>query len=370
MQGRSGWWGCVLRLSIAVASAGCSVGLALAQEAAAPATTLFTAEETFSLRLEAPFSRIKRDRTNPDPEYQPGRLVYSDASGDEVAIDLRIRVRGRSRAANCDFPPLLLDFQAKGLPAERLSSTLFEGQNGLKLVTHCEPTGIYEQYLWLEYLAYRVLNLVTDTSLRARVVAVTYHDSERDREMTTKPGLLLEDEKKFAARQGLAVVPDERIDDRARYDQGALALVEMFEYFIGNTDWSALAPPKGGDCCHNVVPFARADGTLVPVPYDFDSSGLVNKPEALPAAGLGIRTVRQRLYRGPCRELAAIEASFEPFQRRRAEITALFEREARLTKQQAEGALRYIDEFYAVLADPERVQRAFRSACPKPAQGL
>ena len=258
MQGRSGSWWCVLLLSIGVASAGCSVGLALAQEAAAPASTLFTADETLSIRLEAPFPRVIRSRTDPDPKFEPARLIYTDASGAEVAIDLRVRVRGRSRAANCSFPPLLLDFQAKDLAGERLSSTLFEGQNGLKLVTHCESSGLYEQYLWLEYLAYRVLNLVTDTSLRVRVVQVTYHDSERGREITTKPGLLLEDEKRFAARQGLAVVPDERIEDRARYDQRALALVEMFEYFIGNTDWSALAPPRGGgDCCHNIVPFAN-----------------------------------------------------------------------------------------------------------------
>jgi len=106
----------------------------------------------------------------------------------------------------------------------------------------------------------------------------------------------------------------------------------------------------------------------VPVPYDFDSSGLVNKPEALPALGLGIQNVRQRLYRGNCRELAEIEASFEPFQSRRAEITALFEREARLTKQQVDSALRYVGDFYKVLADPKRVQRDFL-ACLKPAQG-
>jgi hypothetical protein len=351
-------WCSVLRVSLAVLSACGSASLALAQETAAP-STLFTADEPLRMSLEAPFSRVFRDRTNPDPDYQGGRLVYADASGAEVAIDLRVRVRGRSRAANCAFPPLLLNF-----PEEGVSATMFDGQNRLKLVTHCESGGVYEQYLWLEYLAYRVLNLVTDTSLRVRVVTATYYDSEREREIAIKPGLLIEDEARFAVRQGLAVVPDERID-RARYDQSALALMEMFEYFIGNTDWSALAPPAGGDCCHNVVPFARDDGTLVPVPYDFDSSGLVNKPGALPDERLPIRSVRQRLFRGPCRDLVEIEASFEPFLRHRAEITALFKGESRLSKQQAEGALRYIDEFYEVLANPERVQTAFRSDCPK-----
>jgi hypothetical protein len=330
-----------------------------AQEVAAPPAALFTADEPLRFRLEAPFTLVVRDRTDPDPDYRPARLLYSDAGGAETAIDLRIRVRGRSRAANCAFPPLLLNFSGEGV-----SATLFDGQNRLKLVTHCEASGLYEQYLWLEHLAYRVLNLVTDRSLRARLVEVTYYDSDRGREVTTKPGFLIEDEGRFAERQGLAVVPDERIGDRERYDQSALALVEMFEYFLGNTDWSALAPPRGGgDCCHNIVPFARDDGTLLPVPYDFDSSGLVDKPEALPAEALSIRTVRQRLYRGPCRDLAEIEASFEPFLRRRAEITALFASEARLSKQQSGKALSYVEDFYEVLADPERVEKAFRFPC-------
>ncbi len=335
----------------------CSAGSAFAADPGSSAPLLFAADEPLRLRLEAPYSRLFRDNRG-DRDFKRARLVYTDSSGAEVAIDLGLRVRGRSRAANCDFKPLLLNFPGKGL-----ADSVFAGQNKLKLVTHCKPGGVYEQYLWLEYSAYRVFNLLTDNSLRVRVVEATYYDSERRREVATKPGLLIEDEKRFAARQRLAAVPDSKID-RARYDQGALALVEMFEYFIGNTDWSAVAPPVDGDCCHNVVPFARNDGTLLPVPYDFDLSGLVNKPEAMPGAGLPIRRVRQRLYRGPCRELSVIEASFAPFLRQRAEIAAVFQGNSHLDKQRRENSLRYIDEFYAVLADPGRVQVEFRSACP------
>jgi hypothetical protein len=40
----------------------------------------------------------------------------------------------------------------------------------------------------------------------------------------TKQGFLLEDEEHFAARHGLRLVTDERVD-RSRYDPAALALV-------------------------------------------------------------------------------------------------------------------------------------------------
>jgi hypothetical protein len=343
----------VLRLIAALAPV-CSAGLAHGQDGAPPAA-LFASDEPLRLRLEAPFGDILRDRT--DPEYERGRLVYTDASGTERVIDLRLRVRGRSRAANCAFPPLLLNF-----PAEGLGGTTFEGQNRLKLVTHCESSEAYEQYLRLEYLIYPTLSLLTDMSLAVRLVEVTYYDSERQREVASKPGFLIEDEERFAARHGFTIVPDERVD-RARYDRRSLALVEMFEYFIGNTDWSAVAGPAGEACCHNIVPYARGDDQLVPVPYDFDSSGLVNTPRAEPAASLPIRDVRQRLYRGPCRDLAEIEASFEPLVRHRARITALFADDPVLTREHVERVVGYFDDFYELLDDPQRVERVFRAGC-------
>jgi hypothetical protein len=157
-----------------------------------------------------------------------------------------------------------------------------------------------------------VLNVLTDMSLRVRPVEVTYVDTNQKRPVMTKPAFLIEDEEHFATRHGLQLVTDERVD-RTRYDPAALALVDMFQYFVGNTDWSAFAGPSGAACCHNVVPVARADGVLVPVPYDFDAAGIVDAPYALPAAGLPIRNVRTRLYRGQCRDVPELAASYEPF---------------------------------------------------------
>ena len=105
-------------------------------------------------------------------------------------------------------------------------------------------------------------------------------------------------------------------DDRpARYDPAALVLLDVFQYFVGNTDWSAFAGPAGEQCCHNVVPFARADGVLLPVPYDFDATGIVNAPYSLPDERLRIQRVRQRLYRGRCREVSELQPAFRPIRR-------------------------------------------------------
>ena len=59
----------------------------------------------------------------------------------------------------------------------------------------------------------------------------------------------------------------------------------------------------------------------------------------------------------------ALQASLEPFVAHRQEIRALYESYPKLTKRSRDNALAYIDQFYEVLADPKRVDRAFRSSC-------
>ena len=335
-------------LAILLAAGNSAVG-------AESATTLFGTDEPLAIRLEAPLASVMR--TTRDPQYKSARLSYADSAGEQITLDLRVRVRGKSRAELCSFPPLLLNF-----PNDGREGSLFEGENRLKLVTHCQTSAAYEQYLLLEYLAYRALGLLTDMTLRARLVNVQYFDSERGRELAVKPGILLEDEARFGERMELAPLATATIE-RDRYDPEALQLLEMFQYFIGNTDWSAIAASAGEECCHNVVPYARADGMLVPVPYDFDSAGIVNAPHALPNERLPIRNVRQRLYRGLCPEPAELDAAIDRFVAARASINALFDSQPNLDTRTRTAARRYLDDFYATLASPELADRAFRAGC-------
>jgi hypothetical protein len=318
---------------------------------------LFASDEPLTLKLAAPLATVFRQRQK--PEFQEAQLAYRDATKGEVTVPLRVRVRGKSRAAFCDFPPLLLNFRTGDLVG-----TVFEGEDRLKLVTHCKASSSYDEYLLLEYLSYRIWGLVSATGLRARLVEVGYFDPERERDLGTRPAILLEDEERFAERQGLTIFEGPKLQ-RARYNAESLVLLEVFEYFLGNTDWSALEGPAGEECCHNVVPYVRADDMLVPVPYDFDSAGLVNAPHALPDERLRIRDVRQRLYRGPCRTPDELAPIFERFQAQRSAILALFGEQSGLSAKVAEGARGYVDAFYEVLGDPKLRENAFFDACER-----
>jgi hypothetical protein len=320
------------------------------------AADLFAEESVLELKLAAPLGTVFRSKA--DPEYHEATLAYRDAAGSDVTVPLRIRVRGKSRVVACSFPPLLLNFRTP-----ELVGTALEGEDRLKLVTHCDSSDAFDNYVRLEYLAYQVLSLLTPHTLRARLVNVSYFDSGRERDLGTRPGILLEDEQRFGERQGWTPFEEPAVD-RARYDAEALALIDVFQYLIGNTDWSALAASRGEEaCCHNVVPYVRGDGKLVPVVYDFDSSGIVDPPYAAPDERLRIRDVRQRLYRGRCRTPEELAPIFARFEAQKSAIVALFDEREGLEPGVAARARDYIDDFFAVLADDERREKAFFAVC-------
>ena len=70
---------------------------------------LFDSEQPLSLRLEAPLRAVFQQRDEPEPEYQPAKLIAVDEQGADVTVDLRLRVRGKSRLLACEFAPLLLE---------------------------------------------------------------------------------------------------------------------------------------------------------------------------------------------------------------------------------------------------------------------
>ena len=316
---------------------------------------LFATSEPLVLRLEGPFAAIKGTKSK--PQYMDGKLKLQEG-GVEKTFDVRMRLRGHSRADVCEFPPLLLNFKTSDLKGSVLG-----GENKLKLVTHCKGMSVFDQYLRLEYLSYRALNLLTDMSLRARPLTVTYYDTERKREIDTRPALFIEDEERFAERKGLTQVQLPRIEAK-QYDRDALGLVNMFEYFIGNTDWSAILGSQGAMCCHNIVPYQRADGVFIPVPYDYDSAGIVNTPYALPNERLHITSVRQRIYRGNiCDSMEDLESRLQKFDAVKPQLLELFSTSSGLDKRNAASATSYIDDFFDMRSDPKKVERAFRSGC-------
>lgn len=319
---------------------------------------LFEGHGLLELQLEAPLREVFADRGE-ERTYRPAVLVYRTAEGITRRLNLKIRTRGfyRLREDVCRFPPLRLNFARKAV-----EDTPFAGQDKLKLVTHCRRYSIYQQYVLEEYLLYRTFNLLTERSFRVRLARITYVDTSRADDRETRYAFLIEDAAALASRVGAEPLEVRQIE-REAFDPEALGLVEVFQYMIGNTDWSTFAGEPGESCCHNMKLFRLGGGSAVPVPYDFDLSGAIHTRYATPNPKLGIRSVRTRLYRGTCKPESVLQRSLARFNARREAIYALYRSQGGLDPRRLEKALDYYDEFYATINDPRKVQRWFVEPC-------
>jgi len=325
-------------------------------------TALFDERGGIAVTLEAPLGRIAADDGD-EPVYQNATLIWKDASGAEVRMPLKVKPRGKSRRADtaCKFPPLRLNF-----PKDTPSGTPFSGLDKVKLVTHCgrigETGAAYATRVELELLLYRVFNRVSATSLRVQPLEVTYVDTEKGGKHSTHAAFLIEPEEWLAKRRELRLAKVDSIE-REQLEPVQANLAEVFQFLVGNTDFSMIRGPKGDDCCHNIVLLAAPNGAMLPVPYDFDATGVVAAPYARPVEGLGIRNVQQRLYRGYCRPEPTLQSTLERFREARADIYALFKSDPRLDAATIERTTNYLDEFYEIIDQPENLKRKVSSRC-------
>ncbi len=333
---------------------GLMVGTVSAESTKTP-DPLFLSHETLQATISAPFSTLFRKR--PKDTYLPGQFRLSGDDGTELAFDVGIRARGNFRHRECAYPPLLINFRET-----QTDGTLFHRQDKLKLVVHCERPERYEQNVLREYVAYRVLNTVTDMSFRVRLLRVTYVDTEKDRKPQERYAFLIENKNRLAERLALKGIEIEGTSTRAiRGDQ--LNLTSVFAFMIGNADFSPIAGPPGDSCCHNYVLFGDGSGPMVAIPYDFDQSGFVDAPYAAPHKEFRNRTVKQRVYRGRCINNEHLAASLQEFRDHRTAIRVLIEQQEGLTKKVRRELLRYVDDFYELINDPRDVDRKMLDRC-------
>jgi hypothetical protein len=322
---------------------------------AAAQTELFASEDVLELTLTAPLRTLVAKRA--DYPEAAGVVTVAGADG-PMNLDVDVRTRGKSRLSVCAFPPLRLDFK-RG----QVAGTVFAGQNRLKLATRCDGGVTFERYLEVEYQLYRVYALVSDVAYRVRPVHMRYVDTERDNRVSEAPGFLIESTDELAARAGMTVLQSPQIP-LADLDAATLATLALFEYLIGNTDWSVTNKNANDEmCCHNSDPLTPAGGgPIVSVPFDFDQAGVINASYALPNERLGIRSVRVRKYRGFCVANVHLDAAIAKFNAARPAIESVLAG-ARIDDRSRDAAIGYIAGFYETINDPKRRQQEIIDDC-------
>ncbi len=250
------------------------------------ADDLFKADETVKFTLQAPLAKMRDDR---DKEIKyPATLTHD---GKRYNIEVSVRGNKRLQSMTCTNPPLWLDFKK----AES-KDTFWDHQKHTKLVVLCRKAKVNYDYLRAEYLVYRMYESIFPVSFKTRWAEATY--VEEDGTTRTEPAFFIERKQRLAKRADM-----KNFDlQHAEYEQlhGETAtLASLFNYVVANPDFSLVSAMEGS-CCHNAKLMENDSGELIPVLYDFDSSGILAARYAAPNPSLKIKKVTDRIYRGYC----------------------------------------------------------------------
>jgi hypothetical protein len=294
---------------------------------------LFKSDDLFEISLRFDISYYKRKRS--DEEYLDAILTYHKSSTDSVNKNIKVKARGIMRKIICDLPPLFLNFKMKDSIGEE-----FSGINKLKLVTYCKRG--YQDYVLKEYLIYKLYNILTDNSLRVRLMRVNYINTSKKSKPITEFGFVIEPVKLLEKRTNSIDIESVNITQQMIKPE-MMDRMAIFNYMIGNTDWSV--PIR-----HNIIafsqPFSERPDLAMILPYDFDYSGLVNADYAVPFPGLGIESVLERCYLGICREPEVIINALKEFTDKKEDFYKVINDFPYLKEKEKKRMIQYLDGFY------------------------
>ena len=245
--------------------------------------------------------------------------------------------------------------------------TAFRDQSLLPLTTHCgqglslearqnrAPKSSWEQNLMKEYLGQRLYKLFTGASLRSRLVRIHYPDPDKPRNVINNYAFFTEHFDTMAARNHAQRLERGSFDHEL-LDTGAADMLALFQYMIGNTDWSIVRQ-------RNTVLILDESGRQVPVPYDLDMSGLVNAHYAGPPPGLPIDKVTQRHYLGFCHPGMNWEPLFQSFLAYQDEILSLPATIQGMSEKSVDETRNFLADFFEEIQSETERDKAIVNAC-------
>lgn len=305
----------------------------------------FLDERPLEMTITTDFRKMQSERKK--GVYQNGSVTMHLPGLDPVTEDFRLYARGEFRRQNCRMPGLMVNFKS---PTSPVLSPLKK----MKLTCGCGPTSNDEKLLLIEYLIYKMYNVVTDMSFKVRLAKVNYKDTRDKMKEYTQYAFLMEDIDDMAARNNCVEVQGRTyLTEQTQRKQ--MTLVAIFQYMVGNTDWSV---PN----YHNVKLMRSREDSLsqpIVVPYDFDFTGLVNAYYATPHPDLGIEKITERLYRGFPRSMDEIQETLDVFRKKKDDLMGLVSGFELIQKKERDLMLRYMQDFYTTIENKRQVEKIF-----------
>jgi len=313
--------------------------------------TLFDSDDLFEIFLSFDITKYKREKMSNN--YLDAKLKYIESVNDTVVKNIKVRPRGNiRRSAICDFPPLMINFRMKD-PTE----SKFAGINKLKFVTYCKLG--FEDYVLREYLVYKLYNVITDYSFRVRLFKINYINTAREKKPIIQYGFTIEPisqlEKRTKTKEIIYAGLTQRNMRPDMLDRAAL-----FNYMIGNTDWSV---PIGHNIQLLYQPGAPDNEVNLVVPYDFDYAGIVNTDYAIPFESLPIENTRQRLYMAVCRNDQVFMNAVNEFVQKKDALYKVINDFPYLNPRSKKDMTGFLDGFFALVNKRNTILSYLKADC-------
>lgn len=303
--------------------------------------SLFEEEDLLEVSLRFDVTKFvkkaERDQT------VDGIMTMHFSQTDSLESKVSIKYRGQSRFERCRYPPARITFKK---PIYEVSDS---GRiKSMKLVNQCQQGSVYGDYVIREYLVYKLYNVLTDTSFRARLISLNFIDSENKRKTVTQYGILLEPERLLEKRLNLQEIKTQSLSQKHMYPS-VINRLAIFNYMVSNWDWSIPGQ-------HNVSVFTSLSPELagqgIPVPFDFDLTGVVNADYAIPPPDKGIETNRDRLFSGICRTREIYQGELMAFLEKKEEFYSVINDFPYLSRGEKRDIIVFLDLFFDQLEKP------------------
>ena len=257
----------------------CATTFVFAQE---EPKVLFQTQDIIPIQIS--FSNRDLKKNDNDTIYFDAAMKFQTIDGVWNDINVGVRARGNFRRSTCYFPPIKMKIKksdAKG--------TIFKGNKKLKLVIPCLQEKNKNDNILKELIGYKLYEIISPYHFKTRQVAIDFDEIKRKKIVKHDlNGFFIEDDKNVAKRFGGKVF--ERFIHPLAMNAEASIQNTFFQYMIGNTDFSVAYQHNGK--------LLYADKQIIPLPYDFDMSGLVDPSYAVANEALGLRDIQDRAYRG------------------------------------------------------------------------
>ncbi|WP_289055905.1 hypothetical protein [Carboxylicivirga marina] len=311
---------------------------------------LFEDDEVLEVSLRFKVRQYTRKKPR---EYIKALLTTHHSPVDSVNHKLKLKSRGEFRNEYCSFPPIKLNFKKGDFDYEDLDDL-----NKVKLVTHCQYSKQSAQYIYKEYLCYKLYSVLSNQSFGVRLLKINYIDTGKKKKVIEQYGFLIEPVNMLSERHEILHTEVSTIS-QLHIQPNILDRVAIFNYMIGNGDWSV----KGQ---HNLKVFVPLVPTPQPngiaVPYDFDYSGMVNTSYAVPNEESSISSVTERYYMGVCRSEEGFREALQEFLDKKEALYQVVTEFELLNDFHKKQMLNYLDSFYDEFEN-DRIIRSMQSTC-------